>query len=381
MMDPQIISTGENEYGIYSFEISNVDVSVINSLRRTLMTHIKMLVFRGFPHIDNNLKFHKNKSKFNNEYLKQRIECIPIHESNEKNFQTIIDSYAIRFKVVNNDSSLRICTTNDFEIISKSTGNPIKGSENLVKRLFPPNKITNEYIPICALMPKISDTDEPEEIDATFYFSIGEVYDIEKNYRNECWNAVSKCTYFNKQDDRRVQEEMAKKPENEKRDFELLDAQRVFIPNHFVFKMQTIGVYTNQSLIVKASNYLIDRFREIMMYLSDKSTISTEEDYSFEKQPFTIYKSTKVNTMYEIQINHDDYTIGKLIENHLHLMFGKDIYFISFKKEHPHSSLCKIEFTYKNEVTEEVVIQNIMEVCKTITSIYEKMIGYISKSE
>jgi DNA-directed RNA polymerase subunit L len=380
-MDPQIISTGENEDGVYSFEILNVDVSVVNSLRRTLMTHIKMLVFRGFPHSENNLIFHKNKSKFNNEYLKQRIECIPIHESNEKNFQSIVDNYAIRLKVVNNDSSMRTCTTNDFEIISKSTGNSIKDSKTLVERLFPQDRISKGYVPICVLMPKISDTDEPEEIDATFYFSIGEVFDIERNYRNECWNAVSKCAYFNKPDDKRVQAELVKKPENEKRDFELLDSQRLYFPNQFVFKMQSIGVYTNSKLITKASNYLIERFRDIIYYLSNKSSIGTEEEYSFEKLPFSLYKSTKINTMYEMHINHDDYTIGKLIENHMHLMFVKDIYYISFKKDHPHSSLCKIEFTYRNEVTEEVVIQNIKEICEVIISIYEKIIGYISKNE
>ncbi len=380
-MDPQIISTGENEDGVFSFEILNVDVSVVNSLRRTLMTHIKMLVFRGFPHSENNLIFHKNKSKFNNEYLKQRIECIPIHESNEKNFQEIVDKYAIRLKVVNNDSSLRICTTNDFEIISKESGNPIKDSKNFVERLFPQDKISKGYVPICTLMPKISDTDEPEEIDATFYFSIGEVYDIQNNYRNECWNAVSKCTYFNKQDDKRVQTELMKKPEKERRDFELLDAQRLFIPNHFVFKMQTVGVYSNSKLIIKASNYLIERFREIIYHLTNKTSIGVEEDYTFEKQPFSLYKSTKINTMYEIHINHDDYTIGKLIENYLHLKYVKDIYYISFKKEHPHSSLCKIEFTYRNDVSEELVIQNIKEVCEDIISIYEKINGYISKTD
>jgi DNA-directed RNA polymerase subunit L len=379
-MDPQIISSGENEDGVYTFEILNVDVSVVNSLRRTLMTHIKMLVFRGFPHMENQLIFHKNKSKFNNEYLKQRIECIPIHENDETKFTQIVDNYAIRLKVVNNDNYMRICTTNDFEIINKATEKPISNSKVLVERLFPQNKITKGYVPICALMPKISDTDEPEEIDATFYFSIGEVYDIKKNYRNECWNAVSKCTYFNKEDDRRVQAELAKKPEHEKRDFELLDAQRLFIPNHYVFKLQTVGVYSHPVLISKACIYLIEKFRDIMYYLSNKTAIDIEEDYSFEKQPFTIYKNTKISTMYEMQINHDDYTIGKLIENHLHKMFGKDIYYITFKKEHPHSSLCKIDFTYRNEVSEEIVIQNIKDVCEVIISIYEKIIGYISKN-
>ncbi len=379
-MDPQIIGIGENEDGVFSFEILNVDVSIVNSLRRTLMTHIKMLVFRGFPHMENQLIFHKNKTKFNNEYLKQRIECIPIHEPNENNFQTIVDKYSIRLRVVNNDNSMRICTTNDFEIISKETEKPIPKSKELVETLFPQHKITKGYIPICVLMPKFSETDEPEEIDATFHFSIGEVYDIERNYRNECWNAVSKCTYYNKQNDKRVQAELIKKPEHEKRDFELLDAQRLFIPNHFVFKMQTNGVFSHNELILKASRYIIERFSDILFHLYKKTSIELEENYSFDKKPFSLHKSTKINTMYEMQINHDDYTIGKLIENHLHSLFGKDIYYIAFKKDHPHSTLCRIEFSYRNEVNEEIIIQNIRTVCEYVISIYEKIIGYMKKN-
>ena len=33
--------------GTMTFEITDIDVCIVNSMRRVMMTHIKMLVFRG----------------------------------------------------------------------------------------------------------------------------------------------------------------------------------------------------------------------------------------------------------------------------------------------------------------------------------------------
>ena len=69
--------------GMMTFEITDIDVSIVNSMRRVMMTHIQMLVFRGFPHKENCINITKNKSKFNNEYIKHRIQCIPIYNPDE----------------------------------------------------------------------------------------------------------------------------------------------------------------------------------------------------------------------------------------------------------------------------------------------------------
>ena len=63
------------------FNLMNVDVSVVNSLRRVCLSNIRTLVFRGFPHEESNIDIHKNTTRFNNEFLKHRIQCIPIHEN------------------------------------------------------------------------------------------------------------------------------------------------------------------------------------------------------------------------------------------------------------------------------------------------------------
>ena len=66
-MEPIVSNLSESEEAL-RFELANVDVSVVNSLRRVILTNIDQLVFRGFPHAENQLEFEKNNTKFNNEY-------------------------------------------------------------------------------------------------------------------------------------------------------------------------------------------------------------------------------------------------------------------------------------------------------------------------
>ena len=65
--------------GKMMFDLMNVDVSVANGIRRVLLSNIDNLVFQAFPHEECSINITKNNTKFNNEYLKQRISCIPVH--------------------------------------------------------------------------------------------------------------------------------------------------------------------------------------------------------------------------------------------------------------------------------------------------------------
>ena len=62
---PKILSLQERDDRL-EMEILDVDRSIVNSLRRTVLTQVPILVFRGFPHAKNQIQFIKNTSKFNN---------------------------------------------------------------------------------------------------------------------------------------------------------------------------------------------------------------------------------------------------------------------------------------------------------------------------
>ena len=175
-------------------EINNCDTSFINSIRRTILTSIKTLVFRGFPHDDNKIKFIKNISNYHNEYLKQRISCIPIHYNEIDNFNIIVKDYYILLKVSNNGPEKKLVTTDDFKIIKKSTQKETNFSKH---NLFPKNAKTKDPIVICYLNPQVSQNDPVQQIEAHIEFSVGTAKE------DSCWNVVSKCLFYNSPDEKK----------------------------------------------------------------------------------------------------------------------------------------------------------------------------------
>ena len=79
-MNPTILSKDIEQRGKGSgrlhFIIDNIDVSIINGLRRVITSNIPTLVFRGFPDKDNQINIKKNTTKFNNEYLSHLVDSL-----------------------------------------------------------------------------------------------------------------------------------------------------------------------------------------------------------------------------------------------------------------------------------------------------------------
>ncbi len=90
-------------------------------------------------------------------------------------------------------------------------------------------------------------------------------------------------------------------------------------------------------------------------------------------EPFTL---SQTESGYELRIEEDDYTIGKLIENHLHLLYGPEIYYISFKKDHPHDSHCYVSFQYKNPSDLGIVTKHLSQVSKQVLEAYQAISSY-----
>jgi DNA-directed RNA polymerase alpha subunit len=68
----------KEEDGIMTFTISNIDISYINALRRTILSDIRICVFKTTPYEENNATITFNTTRLNNEIVKQRLSCIPI---------------------------------------------------------------------------------------------------------------------------------------------------------------------------------------------------------------------------------------------------------------------------------------------------------------
>ena len=80
-MNKPAISNLSEEDETLRFTISNINVSLANSIRRIILAEIPTLVFRTTPYKENKSTIYSNTSRLNNELIKQRLSCIPIHIS------------------------------------------------------------------------------------------------------------------------------------------------------------------------------------------------------------------------------------------------------------------------------------------------------------
>jgi len=364
-MSVQVENVVESE-GTLSFNIRGVETCVVNSLRRTCLSNIETLVFKGFPHHESSINIIKNTTNFNNEYLKHRISCIPIMSNKSNEFDQLKENYKIVVDVKNEKGKQekRYVTTKDIVLVNKQTNNAVQSEMN--GSLFPPDPISGEHILLCVLYPNHNLSDnEMEELNFEAEFEIGCAQE------NSCWNVVHNCTY----EFLRNEPEISKRANNiedkmEKRDFEILDAQRIYYENEYKMTVESLGIFTNRELMAKSCEYITSKLNLIIQYTKDNelANVQTKEEYisasndgTKSAEEIEEYQNMYCNIYTEddffvFELKEDDYTIGKLIEVYLYSSYKETLNFVGFKKNHPVQPNAHIYIRYKKEQTNKKII-------------------------
>ena len=357
-MSVQVENVVEYE-GTLSFNVRGVETCVVNSLRRACLSNIETLVFKGFPHHESSINIIKNTTNFNNEYLKHRISCIPIMSNKSNEFDQLKENYKIVVDVKNEKGKQekRYVTTKDIVLVNKQTNNEVQSEMN--GSLFPPDPISGEHILLCVLYPNHNLSDnEMEELNFEAEFEIGCAQE------NSCWNVVHNCTY----EFLRNEPEISKRANNiedkmEKRDFEILDAQRIYYENEYKMTVESLGIFTNRELMAKSCEYIISKLNLIIQYTKDNelANVQTKEEYisasndgTKSAEEIEEYQNMYCNIYTEddffvFELKEDDYTIGKLIEVYLYSTYKETLSFVGFKKNHPVQPNAHIYIRYKKE--------------------------------
>jgi DNA-directed RNA polymerase subunit L len=336
-MEP-IVNNLSEDGDLYSFTLSGVNVSLANALRRIILSEIPTYAFVTDTYENNTCNIEINTTRLHNEIIKQRLGCIPIHESD---LDILSGKYLLVVDMQNDTDNIIYLTTEHFRIKNKETGNFLTEAET--KRIFPPNRITGDYIELTRLKPRISDSIPGEKLKLTAEFSVSMAK------VNSMYNVVSKCTYSNTLDMPKINEaweEKAAKYSSEgltaeeiqfhRNNFNMLDAQRIFKSDSFDFTIQTLGVYDNTSIIKKGCAILQNKF------------VSMIDDVNSDIVPIDRSETT-IDHCYDVTLEDEDYTIGKVLEYvlyHSHYEGDKTLSFCGFKKFHPHSSTSTIRIAF-----------------------------------
>ena len=131
--------------------------------------------------------------------------------------------------------------------------------------------------------------------------------------------------------------------------------------------------HNNQDIVIKACEYIKTKITELNVFLGIQTGLT---EPSFIQEKYGIFEDISTSSQkpfYYIRIENDDYTIGKLIEKYLFYMFSEDIYYVSFKKDHPHDNHCYVHFAYKEPVEFDKIIHDLSQVTEQIIRIYNKI--------
>jgi DNA-directed RNA polymerase subunit L len=337
----------KEEDGVMTFTISNTDVSYVNAIRRTILSDIPIVVFKTTPYEENKANIISNTSRLNNEIIKQRLSCIPICISDFKEMP--LKDYLLEIDVENNTDTTMIVTTKDFKIRNLVTNKYLESKE--VKKIFPPfvSPTGIEYfIDFLRLRPKISDEIPGEKIKLTCEFSLSTARD------DSMFNVTGTCSYGCTSDPIKMEEQLEIRKQKwkdegkteaeikfEAANWRLLEGLRYVKKFSFDFILQSVGIYENEQIIIKACDILQEKFENMNKLLQEDEMEIKASDNTMEN-------------CYDITLVNEDYTIGNILNYELYQIFYSDLKlldYVGFKKIHPHDddSLLRIALTDKTK--------------------------------
>ena len=347
-----VVKQGTENKGVLTFTLENANVSIANALRRVLLSDIKTVVFDTDK---DSINIIKNTTRFHNEILKQRLGCIPVHIKDLDN----ISNLQIELNMNNESDSLQYVTSNNFVV--KDIASDKYLTDEQTKSIFPPNKITKEYVLFTRLRPKISNDIPGEAIQFIAKLKLGTAKE------DGMYNVVSTCAYGNTEDKveqhnqwQEIAEALEEKGLSEnkiayqRQNWYTLQAKRFYIKDSFDFKVESVGVFKNVELMNLACDDIIKRLDKIKQK-------ATNQQLKLNK------KTTAMKDSVDIIIQGEDYTIGKVIEYVLHEQYYKndsELSYVGFIKKHPHDdySIIRIAFSSQGDAEfNDTNIYNMME--------------------
>jgi DNA-directed RNA polymerase subunit L len=378
---------GNKEYGL--------DKTIINSLRRTLLSTIPTVAFRTEVK-NSDLIIKKNDSSLHNEFISDRIGLIPLY-INPQDYQK---QYLFHLHVKNNPSEpITTITTNDFEIyplkkemdptliesINFSDYNKEKKlSQKQKDEIFKPFKYNgkNNYCLITELKTTNSSTFQEIELFGVPSVSYG--------YENAKWQAVSRSSYSFKRDPELFEKIFNQKVEiNEipkskrakyKKELFIAESERYFHrdenlePYWYAFNIDSVHYLKSKDLFILSNQIIIEQLEKI--HEEFPKTVS-------EEKTFIDLQETNKEGIYNVIFQGFDDTIGSIIQSHISNKMINDKSILSicgYKRTHPleDTIIFKISLNRSNKIFQLNKPQQLVSIIEIFTQACSELIQIYS---
>jgi DNA-directed RNA polymerase subunit L len=262
-------------------------------------------------------------------------------------------------------------------------------SEAVVRKIVPPDEISGEYIEFARLLPNLSSSNASSGEALAFTCTL----EISNAKFDGMYNVAHTCAYKCSPDVKEIDKQWRAKEkvmreglessslspssieevvENAKKNWELLDAERIFLPNSFDFIIETVGVYTNVQLVTKACDIMIKKCEKLLADIEHTTTTSTKGSIIEHA-----HESTTMKNSFRVNLIGEDYTLGKVIEymifSNYYNISGGIVSFCGFKKPHPHALDSFIIVSFKDEIELSIVQEHVSKVILESISIYKSL--------
>jgi len=385
------------------FELANVHFSTANAIRRLILSSVKTVGFRTEPYEKCDVNIKINDTPLHNQFTAHRIAMIPINVPNPDKFN--VDDYVFFMDITNNTNENRKITTEDFQIRQISTNKLLSRDE--VKRFFPPDPITGNYILLTKLRAKyfvpsktlnsdvvaemVKDFNQPVDEPVRLFFEAKA--SISNGAENGHYCPVSCACYINTVDPERARDGLRVyidnhnnsmklqkltplTPEILTRRFELTERAKFYYvndkdePNVFTFKIESVCVIPPLIIFHRAIDILIEKINTFI-----SNIISKNENI------ITINQSKQLNNGYEIIVKNEDDTLGNIIQSHLCMMYAdyslskeqRKLKFIGYKKPHPLEHHIIFVIQGNTDKIDEIISDIIKPGCNEIIKMLNKI--------
>ena len=363
----------KNEKRTLNFQIGGnekygLNKTIVNGIRRTLLTDIKTIAFNP-----EDIIIDTNTGSLHNEFIKHRISLIPLYIDPENYYRNLLFELKIKidddqFKnVYNNDFNIYplkieyqklIDEQNEMDFIPDDSNiftklqtiskdyydllNPLSNSEK--KKIFRPFEFPknnfNHFL-LTELKQTGSDKDI-QELDLYCVPSIGTSREHARfnNLPTIVYSYTKDKKAFEKYLADQIKIEKPKDPVSFSRSLRLRDSERYHMrdnmnePYVYDFTITSNHYYDSKSVYIKSIDILIERFEFIILHSQLMIEKPDESLFSYDK--------FKNDTTYQIIMGKQDDTTGNMIQSHMvNKIIDKDsfIQICGYKKPHPLTDL------------------------------------------
>ena len=327
------------------FELHNIDTSIVNGLRRTLLADLPVAAIRFNPSepSNDNVQFLTNTCCLNNEFLGQRLSLIPLCFDESELDAFDYENYKFVIREKNKRDEPMDITTNNIKILNQAGVMYLK---EFHEKIFPPDTITGDHILITKLKPNHYDPMSGDELHIEAYAAIGTA----KEWAG--FSAVSLATFENIVDDelaaKMLKEKLSKlkaqhgsiNEEEVTHDFMHLDKYRYFRvnehgdPSEFMFSIESTCGLPCSRLVRKALIIMGSKIQQI-----STGNIPLE----MEKASNNVFTATMRG------INH---TQGSMLQSHIYnncVRQNSSATFVGYNMPHPLEETIVLRFALKDQ--------------------------------